>query len=282
MASPELTANLPDDHIVVQFTTLEDLQQTAERVHSSLNQIGNENQFILILGLTKNSRIELDSEERPLNGIPYRFMWENTAGILKILTHGQDVVTLNITRAIDLFCSRMGMDPTAEFAFGGTTTRLLCAGRKGKQPDGCLFPKARMRRDREAWPTLVIEAGVTASLPRLREEARWWLRNSQGEVRMVLVLGIHRQRRTLIIEKWEQERAPIQQHQHQPSYQPVASLPAYAAQTTEISPESVSGAPLVLSFEELLERPRQGREADIVLAAEQLRGCMCWVWQFMD
>jgi hypothetical protein len=214
MASQELTANLPEDHTVVQFTTSETLQQTAERVHSSLNQTGNGNQFILVLGLNKEVRIQLDSEERPLNGIPYRFTWDNTAGILIILTYGHDVMTINITRAIDLFCSRMGMEPTAEFAWAGTTTRLLCAGRKGKQPDGCLFPKSRMRRDREAWPTLVIEAGVTASLLRLREEARWWLRNSQGEVRMVLVLGIHRQRRTLCIEKWEQKersRAPIQQ-----------------------------------------------------------------------
>jgi hypothetical protein len=279
----ELRANLPDDHIVVQFTTVENLQQTAERVHDSLNQTGDGNQFILVLGLTKIACIELDSEERPLNGIPYRFMWDDTTGILKILTYGHDVVTLNIARAIDLFCSRMGMEPTAEFAWGGTTTRLLCGRTKGKQPDGCLFSKARMQRDRESWPTLVIEAGVTASLPRLREEARWWLRKSQGEVRMVLVLGIHRQRLTLVIEKWEQQehsRTPIQQQQL--SHQPEASLQAYAAQSIEISPESVSGAPLVLPFEELLERPRQGREADIILAEEQLLVCMRWVWQFMD
>ncbi|GIJ86344.1 hypothetical protein Asppvi_005231 [Aspergillus pseudoviridinutans] len=208
-------------------------------------------------------------------------MFDDTAGILKILTYGHDALTINITRLIDLFYSRMGMDPTSEFAWGGTTTRLLCAGSKGKQPDGCLFPKARIQRDREAWPTLVIEAGVPASLPRLRHEARWWLRNSHGEVRMVLVLGIHRQRRTLIIEKWEQqERSPI--HQRQLPRQPEASLHAHSAQTIEIRPESVSGAPLVLPFEELLERPRQGRETDIVLAEEQLRLCLRWVWQLMD
>ncbi|KAG2014473.1 hypothetical protein GB937_006698 [Aspergillus fischeri] len=84
--------------------------------------------------------MQLDSEERPLHGIPYRFMWDDTTGILKILIHGHDVMTINITRAIGLFCSRRGMDPTTEFAWGRTTTRLLCAGRKGKQPDGCLFP----------------------------------------------------------------------------------------------------------------------------------------------
>ncbi|GIJ99687.1 hypothetical protein Aspvir_003689 [Aspergillus viridinutans] len=281
MASQELTANLPEDHILVQFTTLENLQQTAERVHDSLNETGDGNQFILVLGLTTKACIELDSEERALSGIPYRFMFDNTAGVIKILTYGHDVMTINITRQIDLFCNRMGMDPTAEFSWGGTTTRLLCARTKGKQPDGCLFPKARIQRDREAWPTLVIEAGITASLPRLREEARWWLRNSQGEVRMVLVLGINRQRRTLIIEKWEQqERTPI--HQHQVSHQPEASMQAHAAQTLEISSESVSGAPLVLPFEELLERPRRGRETDIILAEEQLRCCVRWVWQFMD
>ncbi|GFF26971.1 hypothetical protein IFM61606_09859 [Aspergillus udagawae] len=280
MASQELTANLPEDHILVQFTNMERLQQTAERVHDSLNKKEDGNQFILVLGLTKNARLDLDSEERPLNGISYRFMFENTTGILKILTYGHDVMTSNITRQIDLLCVRMGMDPTSEFASGGTTTRLLCAKSKGKQPDGCLFPKARIQRDREAWPTLVIEAGVAASLPRLREEARWWLRNSQGEVRIVLVLGIHRQRRTLIMEKWgQQDRTPINQRQLPP--QAEAPLQAYAAQTIEISSESISGAPLVLPFEELLERPRQGKETDIVLAGEQIRACMSWVWQWM-
>ncbi|GIC89078.1 uncharacterized protein Aud_005480 [Aspergillus udagawae] len=280
MASQELTANLPEDHILVQFTNMKRLQQTAERVHDSLNKKEDGNQFILVLGLTKNARLDLDSEERPLNGISYRFMFENTTGILKILTYGHDVMTSNITRQIDLLCVRMGMDPTSEFASGGTTTRLLCAKSKGKQPDGCLFPKARIQRDREAWPTLVIEAGVAASLPRLREEARWWLRNSQGEVRIVLVLGIHRPRRTLIMEKWgQQDRTPINQRQLPP--QAEAPLQAYAAQTIEISSESISGVPLVLPLEELLERPRQGKETDIVLAEEQLRACMSWMWQWM-
>jgi hypothetical protein len=53
-------------------------------------------------------------------------------------------------------------------------------------------------------------------------------------------------------------------------------------QSYEISSESVSGAPLVLPFEEILKRPQQGREADIILAEEYLQGYMHWVWQFMD
>ncbi|KAF7122570.1 hypothetical protein CNMCM5793_000595 [Aspergillus hiratsukae] len=279
MASPELTANLPEDHILVHFTNLENLEHTAERVHDSLNEKGDGNQFILVLGLTKEAIIKLDSEERALNGIPYRFMWDNTAGIIKVLTYGHDMVTLNMTRQLDRLCVAMGVDdPVLEFVSGGTTTRILCAGSKGKQPDGCVFPKSRLRRDRESWPTLVIEAGLPASLPRLREEARWWLCNSEGEVRIALALATHRQSRKLITEKWEQQkRAPIQQL----SRQPQASLQAHATQTIEISPESesASGAALVLPFEELFDRPRQGKETDIVLTEERLLDSMRLVWE---
>ncbi|RHZ49643.1 uncharacterized protein CDV56_103353 [Aspergillus thermomutatus] len=267
MADPEMTANMPADHIVIQFTNLKDLEHTAERVHDSLNKKGDGNQFIIIHGLTKKARKQLDSEERALDGIPYRFMFDNTTGIIKILTYEHDAITINITRQIDLLCLAWGINPIAEFTWGMATTRLLCARSKGKQPDQCLFPNSGTPRDRAAWPTLVVEAGVVGSLPRLREDARWWLRNSQGEVRIAIVLGMHRQRRKLIIKKWQQ---------------PAASPQAYAAQTTEISSDTASGTPLVLPFEELFNRPPQGRETDIVLAEEQLRCCMRWAWQLAD
>lgn len=277
MASQELTANLPEDHIVVQFTNLENLQHTAERVHDSLQEKGDGNQFILVLGLTEKARIDLDSEERALNGIPYRFMLDNTAGIIKVLTSEHDAVTRDIIRQIDRLCVAMGIDdPVHELSSGGNTTRLLCAGSKSKQPDGCVFPKSRLQRDRESWPTMVIESGVVASLPRLCDEARWWLRNSQGEVRIVLVIGTHRQRRKLVIEKWEQQKPALT---HQPPRQPEASLQAHVAQTIEISPESASGAALVLPFEELFDRHRQGKETDIVLTEERLRDSMRLVWE---
>jgi hypothetical protein len=280
LGSQELTANLPEDYILVQFTNLENLQRTAKRVHDSVNEKGDGNQFILVLGLTEEAIIELNSEERALNGmngIPYRFMWDNTAGVIKVLTSEHDAVVQGIIRQIDRLCVAMGIgNPVLDFFSGGLTIRVLCAGSKGKQPNGCVLPLSRLQRGREQWPTMVIESGVVASLPRLREDARWWLRNSQGQVRIALVIGIHRQSRKLVFEKWEQQKPALT---HQLPRQPEASPQAHAAQTIEISPEPAYEAPLVLPFEELLDRPRQGKETDIVLTKERLRESLHFVWE---
>ncbi|PKX97713.1 uncharacterized protein P174DRAFT_449293 [Aspergillus novofumigatus IBT 16806] len=228
MASQKLTVNLPDDHIVVHFTTVEDLQQTAERTdQGGPHRAG-------------------QRRKRPLHCIPYRFMWDNTAGILKILTSGHDVMTINITRAIDLFCSRMGMDPTAQIAGWMSlpqVSRRRFPGSAKRHGGGCATC-----REKSGW------SSFSAYIAR---DERWLSRNGSSK---------------------SARRYSSISYSHQPG----ASLQAYAAQTFAISPESVSGAPLVLPFEEPPERPRQGREADIILAEEQLRVCMRWVWQFMD
>ncbi|RLM00106.1 hypothetical protein CFD26_107920 [Aspergillus turcosus] len=172
-------------------------------------------------------------------------MFDNTAGIIKI----------------DRLCVAVGIDPVHEGSSGGTRPGFSAQGARA-QPDGCVFPKSRLQRDRGSWPTMVIESGVVASLPRLREDARWWLHNSQGEVQIVLVVGINRQRRKLVVEKWEQQKPALT---HQPPRHPQASLQAHATQIIEMSFLPASRAALVLPFEELFDRPRQGRETDILL-----------------
>ena len=38
------------------------------------------------------------------------------------------------------------------------------------------------------WPFLVIEAGLSDSMPRLQADAAWWLANSGGQVKLVLLI----------------------------------------------------------------------------------------------
>ncbi|KAJ5145936.1 uncharacterized protein N7515_000500 [Penicillium bovifimosum] len=54
------------------------------------------------------------------------------------------------------------------------------AAHKGKQADQCFTPPCRSGSPRQpvGWPTFVIETGLSESLPRLREDARWWFNNS--------------------------------------------------------------------------------------------------------
>lgn len=76
----------------------------------------------------------------------------------------------------------------------------------GKQPDQQLTTGHRLPRDCQlrGWPTLVIESGMTESLERLRQDARWWFRNSHSDVKYVLIISIQTgENRVIQLEKWE-------------------------------------------------------------------------------
>lgn len=49
---------------------------------------------------------------------------------------------------------------------------------------------------------LVVEAGVSESMPRLRCDASWWISNSNGEVQMVLIIEVSRNPKKVEIEKY--------------------------------------------------------------------------------
>jgi hypothetical protein len=95
--------------------------------------------------------------------------------------------------------------PKLQMTWGMTTTHSGTHSRKGKQPDQCFWPATRQPTGGQlrSWPTLVIETGVSESLPKLRADALWWFQNSNGDVRIVLVLSINKNRRIALLEKWQ-------------------------------------------------------------------------------
>lgn len=71
----------------------------------------------------------------------------------------------------------------------------------GKEADFALRPATRV--ERTSWPSLVIEVGYSERLDDLHSDASWWLRNSQGRTRFVIVAKISRDPFTLRIECWK-------------------------------------------------------------------------------
>ncbi len=100
--------------------------------------------------------------------------------------------------------------------------------------------------NRADFPTLVFEAGVSESLPRLRNDAKWWLSNSGGQVKIVLIISIQEGTRTIEIEKWETRLAAATGRVTR-SARPPAQVPTRIQQIT-IDPNGVAGAPLILHF----------------------------------
>src|SRR6266705_920142 len=82
------------------------------------------------------------------------------------------------------------------------------------------------------WPTLVFEAGVFESLQKLKNDARWWLSNSGGQVKIVLIFSVQRESRTIQIERWE--NGPVTTRVNQP----LAQVPTQVQQII-IDPNNV-------------------------------------------
>ncbi|KAI1129237.1 hypothetical protein F5Y10DRAFT_264398 [Nemania abortiva] len=68
-----------------------------------------------------------------------------------------------------------------------------------------LYREYPERATKDAWPTLVIEAGDSESLSELRRDMRWWFSASDHQVKIVLIAKFERTRRRILIEKWEED-----------------------------------------------------------------------------
>lgn len=165
-----------------------------------------------------------------------------------------------------------------------TTTYSPGSG-SGKQADDSVVPRSRLPHGSTpgGWPTVVVEMGVSESLPKLREDAVGWFPMSEGRVRIVLLISIRPT--NIVIE--ERQLAPIgapvpltrlyidSLRDQKPNYPPLALQPrsmqqAYSAQEIYIAQNQVEGGPLILPFSAVHDRQAVGAERDLALSDQQL------------
>ena len=138
------------------------------------------------------------------------------------------------------------------------TTKYQGKG-SGKQPD-CAFRPLSFRPYKTDWPTLVVECGVSQSLPDLKRDSNWWFTNSEAQVKNVLLFSLSEMKRKIHIEQWEMREEPR------------------CIQAIDII-EADAGGSFQLSFEHLfLRKPRKG-ETDIIFSTQDLEEFAAYVWR---
>lgn len=83
-------------------------------------------------------------------------------------------------------------------------------GKRSKQADEGIAP-AGTRDDETAWPSIVVEVGDSQTLAKLHQDAAWWLINSKGLTRMVILIKLSKAPLNLRLEQWQMikdERKP--------------------------------------------------------------------------
>jgi hypothetical protein len=141
------------------------------------------------------------------------------------------------------------------------------------------------RSGRTAWPTLVIEAGYSQSMPQLHRHMQWWFSAPNHEVKIVLLVKFHpvAQQQRIVLEKWvetaqrETRRTPgLRPHLSQTIT--IYEEPANEATGTPATYTAVGGA-LRLEFRLLLLRAPGPGKGDIVVTVAQLEDYAARVWE---
>ncbi|KAK0609314.1 hypothetical protein B0T17DRAFT_546729 [Bombardia bombarda] len=136
-----------------------------------------------------------------------------------------------------------------------------------------------------SWPTLVVESGVSETLPELHEVMRWWFQASNHEVKIVLLAKYDHQQDHILLERWEEESSSPPGAITRSRAAAMVQRPVKRQSITitrDATPVSVSynvaGGPLVLGFRLLYVRDPGPHEGDFVIDTENLEVYAERVW----
>lgn len=255
------------------FVGLEDLRTFVSRHERTLGKGLSKIQYCMIHQVPVEVFEDLD--ETGLDNTRLQYDYDRNDLIIRFMPSIEhDAAHLLFIKAIETQVIQMGVKHNKLYPTGSTTYRGKTCGKQG---DSGLKPIPE-RRKKTDWPTLVVECGVSENLRELRGDASWWLTNSNGEVRVVVLVLLNLQSRVLVVELWKL-MAPGPEPGE--SSTRVCSgrrdftkttMTAHVEVSWDISGKTaVASDPLVIDFEDLLLRAPLPPEKDIIFTREDLQ-----------
>ncbi|CAI7617748.1 unnamed protein product [Penicillium palitans] len=263
-------SDLPRGYVI--SFSLGSLRHESRRIIEWFKDHTSGNQWIVVFGLSSKIIETLTTDRNALHGIPYRFQWEGTTGLIKVVPRGEhEIATSQFTTVIHDELKTMGLPR--------------------KEADNSYLPPSRYTRPigNAGYPSLVIETGVSESLGRLRQDARKWFADSGGDVRIVIL--IHASENVVCFEQWQLAPStaprPLTKRYidtlraQTPNIPPLTGQPAhlqqvYCANQVDVTrnfvagmPNVIDGAPMVLPFIVIQDRPPGPGEWDIVVGQQE-------------
>ncbi|RFU24231.1 hypothetical protein B7463_g12109, partial [Scytalidium lignicola] len=179
----------------------------------------------------------------------------------------------------DIICraDRMGLSRAEHLELGATL--YTSENDSKKEADSSYVNNTIHPRPKKRWPSLVIEAGYSESINRLRTDARWWISLSKHAVRIVLLIKVNPNRRRVTIEKWIPDPNPNPRVTRNRGPYPAALVATIAINQSNANASTITGGPLILEFDEVFLRPANNPpEHDIVFSQQDLDGWAHDLW----
>ncbi|KAL7275441.1 hypothetical protein RUND412_001613 [Rhizina undulata] len=253
------------------FTTSNNLKRRLERV---LEQPGDATVQVLVTGVTE------ERVDAAIRSLPHRLMrvWyeqDANAAIIRFMpspihnTTTPEFYHYIINRVQQI----LGHDFFSMCLVG--TSRFHVPGKGNKEGDGGM--KCATRKGSTTWPNLMIEVGYSETLPQLQMNAKWWLINSQGLTRMVILINVTAHPNSLHFEVWKLQENPNRRITRQSSL----AIPTNI-HTIKIDAAGVVAPPntyLIIPYDVLFDNPHPNA-TDITLTADELSRIALHIYEF--
>ncbi|PUU80754.1 hypothetical protein B9Z19DRAFT_1078723 [Tuber borchii] len=120
-----------------------------------------------------------------------------------------------------------------------------------KEADAALRPCHARPRITD-WPSVILETGVSETPQRLPVDAKWWLANSGGAVKIALLFFVNLKARSIRIELWK--KATVHNLQQTRGHNEEKVTAPMLHKIVNLTPEAITGAPLKLRFHDIFLR----------------------------
>jgi len=272
----EMQAALIPDENKFEYESEAELLRT---IQNTINSGTAEEYFLYFHGVTHDHLPELDREffQSQLR-CTVLFTTENSlqALICRILPGGRHrTFILNLWMKIMFKIAAIpGHSDESIRSFGGT--RFKSGDLRSKEAHEALGPETRVARD--IWPSVVFEVGYSEALEFLRLDAEWWLINSAGAIRFVILVQLMTGPSAMHIECWAMAPPPHPRTRDTP-----ISFPS-CVQLFNINANGAvaSTSPgLCIPYSSIFDEPNENA-ADVVFTNAELSSFALRMFRMMD
>ncbi|PYI02624.1 hypothetical protein BO78DRAFT_324751, partial [Aspergillus sclerotiicarbonarius CBS 121057] len=184
-----------------QFTKMKDIIKYIEQKHEDFEK-DHVSQYIEISGIKATDITALETNRHNLPSFRSTFFETEERLILKLTDEAHESLSRFIFKLIDRRLEDWNLT-VREIRPHGAGKKLMVDGngsRVYKAPDESWSPATRDRND---FPSIVVEVGFRDSYTRLKNDAGMWVEMSEERTRIVLLVVFDQKEMEIVIERWE-------------------------------------------------------------------------------
>lgn len=201
------------------------------------------------------------------------FSYDTRSMIIKLVTEAHETLSRGLHFGVQKVVYDMGLHRSVH----PTGSKRIKSVSSSKDADESWVVTQPVPGRDAKWPTVAVEVGVSESYQKLKADAGWWLSNSKGDVKLVIIVSINRETPIIKFETVFLDKVVNSLRHQWPRYVPTIrqsiTTSRHGAQVT-VSPATT----LVIEFEELFCRQRVPPEHNIEISPDQLRDISSDVW----